>query len=525
MAALREVPGPATLALGEAGTYRIATLPGAPGDGPDLPRGYVFAFEGDADKAVEGNGSHLILRFPLRLLAVSGSERITVRGFSFTYDPLPFTQGHIVKVDREAGTLDVKAEPGFPLPVFDAAEVEDNSSAWQFCWTFDPSCHVWTRTIKAIDPAQTEERVFRVFVRDDVKGALPLLLNGSRRIVVPTLGVVDGVPQRSSGTHSAIYGSRDILLADLHQHVSPHFSFVINYNLGRIELRNVDIRPPEGSGHWLSSWRDGFHVKTNRGPIIVEECDMAWLRDDCINISAIALTIEEQIGPRTYQFRVRNRESFPEIRVGFTVEGWNMGSGKHCGAARVVEVRGGGGKGYWNTVLVLDRELSHVLADGESTSFWVHEWINSGSIIRRNRFDGSVRFRSPGLYEDNLVTSFMIVKPEDPECPITRDMVFRGNRLPECGIPTTFCVYRGEGPVALPPVTPESPPDRIVERIRFEDNVLGRPIYMFDATDVTVRGNTLLPSLDGKKTLVLRNTGTVATDFPEALIERDGERE
>ena len=518
MSALNQVAGPATLNLGERKTYRIATLPGAPGESSGSRRGFVFPFEGADRKVVEGHGSHLILRFPLRLIKIAGSEGLTVRGLSFTYDPLPFTQGRIEAVDPDAHTLDVQVDPGFPLPTFDAPEVEDQSRAWHFCWTFQPSCHVWTRTIKAIDPAHSAKGVFRVFAKENVP--VGLLMNGSRQIVVPTLGTVDGVPQCSSGTHSTISGSQDILIEDIHQHVAPHFSFAITYNTGKIELRNVDIRPPDDSGRQLASWRDGFHIKTNRGPIVVEDCDLAWLRDDCINISAIALTVEQQLGPKVYQFRVRNREGFPSIQPGFTIEGWNKATGKHCGAARVVSVRSGTGKGYWNTILMLDRELANVVADGETTSFWCHEYVNAGAIIRNNRFDGSARFRAPGLYEGNLITGFMIVKPDVNECPLTRDMIFRGNQLPGAGIPTVFCVYRDEGPVKLPPWNPADPPDQLVQRIVFENNALGRPIHLFDATDITFRGNTRLPSLEGSKALILRNTGAVSTDLSAEDIER-----
>ena len=152
MAALVEMQDPAVLKLAAGKTYRIATLPGPPGENQSASRrGFVFPFVGMTDKALAGNGSHLVLRFPLRLLNISNSERITVRGFSFSYDPLPFTQGYIQAVDPDARTLDVKVEPGFPLPTFDAPDVQDHSRAWHFCWTFQPSCHVWTKTIKAIE--------------------------------------------------------------------------------------------------------------------------------------------------------------------------------------------------------------------------------------------------------------------------------------------------------------------------------------------------------------------------------------
>ncbi len=519
VAALTALKEAATLQLGDKKTYRIATLPDSGYRRKGVPRAYLFPFNGVNDKTLEGMGSHLILRFPLLLISIDQSANIVVRGFSFTYDPLPFTQGYIQAINLDTRTLDVKVEPGFPLPKFDAPEVKDNSLAWDHCWTFDPPCYVKTKTIKQIDAQHTAQGIFRVHVKDIVP--LSSLMKGSCRIVVPTLGIVDGVPQGDSGAHSRISQSKDIRLEDIYADVAPQFSYSIGSNTGKIELLNVDIRPREGSGRWLSSWRDGFHIKANTGPIIVEECDMAGLRDDCLNISANPLTIEKKVGPKAYQFRVQNRESFPPIKPGFTVEGWNKTTGKHCGSARVLEVRDGAKSGYWTTILVLDQELANVVADGESTSFWCHEYINAGSVVRNNRFDGTVRFRSPGTYENNEITRFMIVKPGLMEGPLTGDMIFRGNILPETPIPTVFGVFRDEAPTKLPPAGDKlNPPDRLVRRIIFENNILGRPIYMLDAADVTFRGNKLLPSLEGKKVLILRNSGPVSTDVPESAIER-----
>jgi hypothetical protein len=520
MAALTALKEAATLQLGEKKTYRIATLPETARIlRKGIPRGYLFPFNEVDHKTMDGNGSYLVLRFPIQLINIDRSANITVRGFSFTFDPLPFTQGYIQAINPDAHTLDVKVEPGFPLPKFDAPEVQDNSRAWDHCWTFDPACYVKTKTIKEIDAQHTAKGIFRVLAQDHVP--VKALMKGSCRIIVPTLGIVDGVPQAEGGGHSKIANSKDILLEDLAQHSAPQFSFSIGSNTGKIEIRNVDIKPPEGSGHWFSAWRDGFHIKANRGPIIVEDCDMAWLRDDCLNISANPLTIEKTVGPKAYQFRVQNREPYAAIEPGFTIEGWNKTTGKYCGSARVVEVRDGAKQGYWTKILVLDQELKNVVADGETTNFWCHELINAGSVVRNNRFDGSVRFRSPGLYENNEITSFMILKPELNEGPLTCDMVFRGNILPATtAVPTTFGVFRGEEKKALPPWDKNNPPDRLVRRIVFENNILGRPINLFDAADVTFRGNKTLPSLDGKKVLILRNTGPISTDVPASSIKR-----
>ncbi len=507
--AVRHYDGPAVLAFGKGRRYRVASLP------VDAPTAHLFTLSDDHDIEIDGRGCTFVLRFPLHFISIAHSERVTFHDFTFTYDPLTFTQGHVAAVHPEMGALDVQLLDGFDLPAFDPAETDFNG-AWHFCWTFNPACHVFTKTIKAIDEAHTARRVFRVFVQDGVVGALGRFKPGETRIVVPTLGVVDGVPQRS-GTHSWISGSRDITLRDITQHAAPDFSFCLWGNLGRILVHNVDIRPPEGSGRWIASWRDGFHVKQNRGPIIIEDSYLEGLLDDCVNVSQISLTVEDVAADNRYRIRVVNRESFPTIEPGFTLEGWNRVSGKYCGKRTITKVEPGPAPGYWNTLVTVDRPLDHLVADGDTVRLWINECANPGTIIRNNQFHGSVRFRSAGRFENNLVESFMIIKPDGAEGPIAHDMVFRGNLLPASGIRTIFAVMRNEGVTALPPHDHAAPADRMVHDILFEGNTIGRPIYLFDARDVTFRDNTFT----GDGGVVLRNSGPVHVEGSPARVVKE----
>ena len=511
MQALKASSRSVTLVFEAGKRYRVASMPG------DAANAHVFQLGGARDIEIDGRGCTFVLRFPLRVISVGDSENIDLHDFVFSYDPLPFTQGHVHAVHPELGALDVKLLEGYDLPAFDDPDAAFNG-AWHFCWTFNPSCHVFTNTIKEIDADHTANGVFRVFVQDGVRGALSHFDLGETRIVVPTLGVVDGFPQRN-GTHSWISGSRNVSLRNITQYAAPDFSFCLWGNMGQIRVQNVDIRPPEGSGHWIASWRDGFHVKQNRGPVIIEDCYLEGLLDDCINVSQISLTVDEVGEDGRCHLRVINKEAFPPIEPGFTLEGWNRVSGKYCGKRTITKVEAGETPGYWSQWVTLDEPLDHLVPDGTTVRLWVNECANPGTLIRNNKLYGSMRFRSSGRVESNLIRDFLIVKPDGAEGPIAHDQVYRNNTLPATGIQTIFAVMREEGMTALPPHDDANPADRIVHGIVFEGNTIGRPICLFDAQDVRLVDNTFTG--DGK--FLLRNSGPVTVEgSPEHAVESIG---
>lgn|GEM_PF-5250997 len=57
-----------------------------------------------------------------------GRRSVTLRGFAIDYDPLPFTQGDILAVDRENGSFTVRIHDGYALPGL------PDTSGWQGCF-------------------------------------------------------------------------------------------------------------------------------------------------------------------------------------------------------------------------------------------------------------------------------------------------------------------------------------------------------------------------------------------------------
>ena len=58
-------------------------------------------------------------------------------------------------------------------------------------------------------------------------------------------------------------------------------------NEGPIAMRRIIIKPRPGSNNVVSTIRDGIHCRSNRGPMLIEECYFESMMDDSINIFSL----------------------------------------------------------------------------------------------------------------------------------------------------------------------------------------------------------------------------------------------
>jgi len=68
------------------------------------------------DLTIDGGGSTFVFTGFLKFVRLNHCRRVTVRNFTFDFDPLPYTAGRVVEVNRKAGTFDVEIAPGHPAP-------------------------------------------------------------------------------------------------------------------------------------------------------------------------------------------------------------------------------------------------------------------------------------------------------------------------------------------------------------------------------------------------------------------------
>lgn len=478
----------------------------------------VIMVEDVENVIIDGQGSEMVLTWPVHFIRVAKSQNVWIGNLTMTYDPLPCAQTRIVAKQPQLKAIDVKLEEGYSLPNFDPSEQTDNHGKWAFSWGIDPNCHFWTKHIKEIDTESTMKGVFRIFPQKRAESSIGGLRVG-QRMLVPTLR--NGA--RTSGTHSGIHGSSDVVLYNIVAHAANHFSYHVAGNQGLVVFKKCDIRPqtPEGAEEpsVFSSWRDGFHTKQNRGPIVFDGCTFSGLYDDDINISHITLAMEKIIDKVTYRIRVLIGEGFPEIRIGDTVEAWNYRTGRFCGMSRIVAVQRGDspgtedGREYWNQIITVDRPLRNIEGgesgrtlhrDGRDAKvlLTIREYGN-WAIVRNCHFHGTVRFRSPGIYANNTFKGWMWVterKRHVIEAPLPRHQMFRNN---------VFGPARGEaGRISYEPLVNKDLPlekiDILGRDISYISNTMHRQLIFQNAQDITLIGNTFI-TRDGVPPVLIEN--------------------
>jgi hypothetical protein len=67
-----------------------------------------------SDLTFDGNGALLLMTKYVMAINVHDCARIRLTNTTFDYDPLPFTQGEVVKVDPQAMTWDLRIDDGYP---------------------------------------------------------------------------------------------------------------------------------------------------------------------------------------------------------------------------------------------------------------------------------------------------------------------------------------------------------------------------------------------------------------------------
>ena len=454
---------------------------------------------------IDGKGSEFILTWPVHFIRVANSENVWLGNFSMTYDPFPCAQTRIIARHTDIKAIDVQLEPGFSLPNFDPPDATENHGKWGFSWGITPNCHFWTKFIKEIDASSTQKGIFRIFPQENRVKTIGGLKDG-QRMLVPTLR--NGA--RTSGTHSGFYGSSNVIMYNVISYAANQFSYHVTGNQGPVIFKKCAIRTRPIPGYdtevVFSSWRDGFHTKQNMGPIVFDDCYFDGLYDDDINISQITLTIEKIIDKSTYRIRVLNGEGFPEIKPGYSIEAWNYRNGKDCGSVKITSIKDGdspgaeNGKKYWNKIITVDSPLQNIkgFESGRTLNpkkdagivLSVKEYRN-WAIVKDSYFHGTVRFRSPGIYENNHFKQWMWVmqQPIVVECPLPQHQIFKNNIFEEArdinyGVPVSAGVNTADG-------------DIIAHDITYIGNTIQRKLNFFNTRNITLSKNNFI--IDGIK--------------------------
>jgi hypothetical protein len=228
------------------------------------------------DVQVVADGVEMICTETTRALTISNCRNVTVRGLVIDYDPLPFTQGRIVKLSEDKKIHEIELFDGYP-----GAEAARNFKYE----IFKPD----TRTLRCEDHyPQKVEVVDPKHLR---------IVNGGGNARDPEqvgdLVVIgaESAPHGSAAHAVECSGNVNVRLENIDLYASNCFGF-LEYNCDgstyyrcRIDRRPAASDPVKRADPRLRSLdADAFHSKhAIKGPAYVE-CVALFMGDDAINI-------------------------------------------------------------------------------------------------------------------------------------------------------------------------------------------------------------------------------------------------
>ncbi len=304
-AALAKLPGKAVLHIDE-GTYRISSF-----RRPDIRshlhlenlNNVVIRGEGPLKTVVVGTQTGTLLR-------MEACMNVTIRSIGFDFDPLPFTQGHVVSVNKESSSIDWQVQKGWPTTEEWLPEIPYRMESHLPFGSGSPRAEGTGRFLRT--------------------GNFPIsriqnLGNGKNRLYmrIPWWKNHAEIPPIKPGTpmtlHSRnipgkqpalwITSNRFCELRDVAIYASWHHAYLICDNEAQ-RCINCSCEPKPGSGRLAVTNADGFHIRSNRiGPHITG-CRIRCTNDDTSNFYSRAVSVNQTLGTDTLVVEIPSRPEY-----------------------------------------------------------------------------------------------------------------------------------------------------------------------------------------------------------------------
>jgi hypothetical protein len=482
VAVASKADGPVVLQFPPGKTFRVVT-------GVDR---YVFRFVGASHLTLDGGGGTFVLDPYLRFLSLTGSTNIAIRRLNVDFDPLPFVDGVVVAVDAVTRTLDVEVGEGADVVVGAPTREDGEQAFFAMLWHDGPystlSHHCW------VDRMERTETVGRARVHPSESfEAFGQVVPGEWKISLPVPGIAH---RYGPGPCFAVEDNDTVTLEDVNLWSAPWFGFSVSRNRGAVVFRRVNIEPRPGSGRLMSVWRDGFHVKGNRGSLLWEDCVLSGMNDDALNISTHSSVVQRVLAPT----RVEVRQKFPLLPIpweaGATLTAVDETAGRLLGTARVASVAVGlepsplqGLRAAPLAMLTLESAIEGL---GEGTMVWDAAQCNPDTTLRGCHISMSCRLQSPVRLERCQVEALLWfycghVEGGFPHHVTLEDCVLKRGR----GNPVLAVVFAGE-PAAGAASPDSARPPRAIHDVTLRGNEIWGGFVMNGVERATLAGNRFL---------------------------------
>ncbi len=356
-----------------------------------------FAFEHAHNVTVDGQGAVFLMAPGINYFVMHACSDVTLKNCRFDYAETVYLVGRVKAADGCKVTFDTDLEP--------YADSFDYSKYVAFSILYNEGLQRRPhRFLSAME--KTGSREVLVTYNEDPKyeaGDVVYLPN-------PGIGHVFSEVIYVAGNTSAM------TFENVKIHAAPSFTFVMRSNSAEIVLDGVDFMPREDDGREIKmvSWRDGFHVKDNRGAFHWKNCRVGVLYDDVYNISNTLGVVkgfaeDGRMLAGNYEYQCMGRDIPFDGEAGDEVDFYDLRDGKYHGRAVIDAVEYVGGETFLTfrdtTVPTADIPVGCMIGNRMTCA--------PGSTITDCEFEGTFRFLRDITIENtffHLLESWMMVE-------------------------------------------------------------------------------------------------------------------
>jgi hypothetical protein len=488
--------GPGSTVEFKPGRYHLS------GNALDKPGGYLLEISGASGLTLRGNGAEWVVCAPRSgAVRIKDSDGVTLESLAIDYDPLPFTVGRIVEVDRPGDAIVVEALPGYPTPV---DPMFDNVHGWGYFLDPDVPGKLGYRMPNVVfDEERTDlgNNLFRIRFKKGTGSQMDVVEPGAFYTCIVK------VAQLFIAHHSG-----NLVFRDITSYASPSGHYV-GTDLENVLIENCRLLIRDG--RLKGGNADGVHLQNVRGPVVIRNCTMEGISDDCVNLYQYPHYIMGRKSGTEWIFssrpdRSERRKGAGNFRAGDVLHAYDPSIGMDYGRAELKTYDPDTGTAFFHS----DWDLP------DDPVVWKHLLIYSdgfGSDVRieDNTFTHSRRF---GLYLKShrarisgnrfigLSGSALFCANDidfNHEGGFCGELLFENNEIIGCGFDSNFFSNRNQASVTITAVKDRFLPvdaEDLHRNVIIRDNRISRSPRGFNFSNIDgliVEENTFEP-LEGQ---------------------------
>lgn len=255
---------------------------------PDLSGAHLF-LKNVTDLEIDGQGATLLMHPSNTFLEMDGCERVQVKNFTLNYTMPHHMQGDIVEVADDFSSFVVKPHTGYPYSAgFPEANVELSQAVMVLQSDRNEMKYreeLGTDHLFVSFEIDKEAHLIRYRVAPNYQKVIQSLNVGERVVSLANYG--------STLENMLVVRSRDCLLENITSHSGGDMNIRPANNEGPLVFRRITNIPKPGSNNIVATIKDGIHCRSNRGPILIEQCTFHNMMDDSINIFVLGSVCNE----------------------------------------------------------------------------------------------------------------------------------------------------------------------------------------------------------------------------------------